>query len=256
MMTAVSHALAERETIIGTGIKGTKLELLKDASEGRPLASSGVTERRFAKVYTDALDKLANHLWAEMKRVMEETYSTPYDQLEDDLRSLLCPNLREIYTTLCKSAEANATGSYGQQTIPGFQAQCEKLESKLCNEIGIFCASLEAQKLEKKLELMKQAHISITGDNARVNYNSQGNSITISHSKFDFRKLSESIEEKIADQELKIALKNKVAEMEVCVEQKSSIKQKYSEFMALAANHATALGPIAILLGEFVARHI
>jgi hypothetical protein len=88
MMTAVSHALAECETVIGTGIKRTKLELLKDASEGRPLAKSGVTERRFTKVYRDALDQLANRIWAEMKRVMEETYNPPYAQLENDLRSV------------------------------------------------------------------------------------------------------------------------------------------------------------------------
>jgi hypothetical protein len=157
---------------------------------------------------------------------------------------------------LCKSAENNAADCYGRQTIPGFQAQYEKLESKFCNEIGIFCVALEARKLDWESELMKQPNIMAIGDNARVNYNSQDYSTNITKSKFDFRQLNEAIEEKISDQKLRAALKAKVAEMESNIGVKGAFRQKYEEFMALAANHVTALGPTVVLLADFVANHM
>lgn len=227
----------------------------------RGLLISNISLGALTEAHIKILDEMSAKLWNEMKRVLDEVHVAPYLEIENDLTALLDTRLTAINGLLRRSIEVNdKTGhNYLQTALAQFDHRNKSVESKYKNEIGIYCAAIEAAKVRNDLERMKpnQPYITAIGENARVNYQSEDNSVTISNCQFDFSKVSQSIEKAaIDDQELKAVLKSKVAEMESCATQKNSFLQKYSEFMALAANHVSALGPTIILLAEFVAKHM
>jgi len=247
MVTAVSHTLSEWDSLVGIALKKLKWGLLIQTS-----ARSGAAEKQFSRIYFDTLDKLADRAWNEMKRVLEDTRVKPYDTLENDLASYFSLKLKETFVALKKSAETNAASCYGLPIIPSFDEYYKRLETKLCNEIGIFCAALEARQSEKEINRMSSnINYHLHGNNPRVNIGSKDYSINIANSKIVFDEIRKTIESEIQDENLKRDLQNKVAEMEQSVGNNTFL-QKYSEFVALAANHVTVFAPLLPALTQFL----
>jgi len=247
MTTAVSHALADRETLVGTALREAKFALIRQR-----LGKSSVAEKKFCQIYMDSFEQLANRAWSEIKRVLNEVCVKPYAELESDLTSFIHLRLGETYEALCRSAQTNAASCYGSPKIPGFDAHYKRIETKLSNEIGIFCTALEARQSEKEANRMS-SHITynLHGNNPRVNINSKDYSINIANSKIVFDEIRKTIESEIQDENLKRDLQNKVAEMEQSVG-KNTFLPKYSEFVALAANHVTVFAPLLPALTQFL----
>jgi len=89
------------------------------------------------------------------------------------------------------------------------------------------------------------------GDNPRVNINSQDYSINQKDCDALFKAMADVIQTAIEDVRLKEELQRKAREMQGAIGGKS-FAQRYAEFVALAANHMTILGPFIPALTQFL----
>ena len=92
------------------------------------------------------------------------------------------------------------------------------------------------------------------GDNPRVNINSQDYSINTKNSEKIFQELAKAISESIPEESLKGQLLDRVKEMEQKLNDKQSFLRAYSDFIALAANHMTIIGPYIPALTQFISQ--
>ena len=126
------------------------------------------------------------------------------------------------------------------------------MQRKIFAEVDLFCAKLEAQESEKKANrVSSNITYNLHGNNPRININSKDYSINIANSKIVFDEIRKTIESEIQDENLKRDLQSKVAEMEQSVG-KNTFLPKYSEFVALAANHVTVFAPLLPALIQFL----
>ena len=219
----------------------------------RKLSVSSVAEQKLAQVHVEAMEKIANGTWSEMKRVMQEIAVQPYAEFENDILSFLKPKLLLIQKVITDSFQRSRSPYYTfQDQLPKFEICLKQLESKFTNEVAIFCAGLEAKKLEKEANHMS-SHITynLHGSSPRININSQDHSINIDNSKIVFDEIRKRIDSDISDESLKKELRVKVVEMEQSVGQKTFGK-KYSDFIAVAANHMTVFAPLLPALTQFL----
>lgn len=95
----------------------------------------------------------------------------------------------------------------------------------------------------------------VTGNNARVNIGSTDTSTNIVDVQAEtlFAQLRQTVEASINDAETKRRILEAVDGLESDVD-KPTFLQKYSEFMAAAANHVTALAPFIPALSQMLAR--
>jgi len=107
--------------------------------------------------------------------------------------------------------------------------------------------SKEAQAVVFDMAITYNLH----GSNPRININSQDHSINVDNSKIVFDETRNRIESDISDESLKKELRVKVVEMEQSVGQKT-FGQKYSNFIASAANHMTIFAPLLPGLTQFL----
>jgi hypothetical protein len=91
------------------------------------------------------------------------------------------------------------------------------------------------------------------GDNSRVNINSKDSSVNIinMNSKNLFTEIKSTVKSEVENNSEKEKLLNKIDELEKA-QNSSNFPQKYAEFMALAANHATILSPFLPALGQLL----
>lgn len=89
------------------------------------------------------------------------------------------------------------------------------------------------------------------GDNPRVNIGSTDLSINIKNSEKIFSELRKAIESGVADESLRKQLLEYNAAMETSVGKPTFFK-KYSDFIALAANHMQLIGPYIPALTKLI----
>ena len=214
---------------------------------------SSAAEQKLAQVHVEEMEKAANKAWSEMKRVLGEVNVQPHAELENDVLSILEPKLLMVQKAITNSFQRNRNPNYTfQDQLPKLEICLKQLKSKLANEVAIFCIGLEEQKKKTETKFMS-SHITynLHGSNPRININSQDHSINIDNSKIVFDEIRKKIETEISDQELKKQLSVKVAEMEQSLGQKA-FGQKYSNFVACAANHMTVFAPLLPALTQFL----
>jgi hypothetical protein len=204
---------------------------------------------RLAKVHYDVIERLSNQIWTDMKRVLEEIQISPYQELGQDLKGYFKEKINAPYSVCRAGVYARLQGVAAQ---PSFENHYENLQRKIFAEVDLFCAKLEAQESEKKANrVSSNITYNLHGNNPRININSKDYSINIANSKIVFDEIRKTIESEIQDENLKRDLQSKVAEMEQSVG-KNTFLPKYSEFVALAANHVTVFAPLLPALTQFL----
>jgi hypothetical protein len=91
------------------------------------------------------------------------------------------------------------------------------------------------------------------GDNSRININSDDSSINIINTESTnlFAEIKSTVKNEVEDIAEREKLLDKIEELEKA-QNSSSFSQKYAEFMAIAANHATILAPFFHALGQLL----
>ena len=144
------------------------------------------------------------------------------------------------------------SGVAAAQPKPSFRDHYESVQSKLFVEMDLFCAKLQVRESEKEANRMSSNIIyNLHGNNPRVNINSQDYSINIANSKVLFDEMRKTIEAEVQDKNLAPSLLQKVTELEENVGKRTFL-QKYSEFVALAANHMKVFGPFVPALTQYL----
>jgi len=242
----VEIALASRKEILRAELQRTAEWAVQAGVSG-----SGLAAFKRAKVYCDLIERLANQTWTETKRVLEEVQFKPCQQLAQDLKDYIRDTLAVPYEE-CRSGTYTDPQVTNAQPKPIFVDHYDSIERKLFAEIDLFCAKLEAQHAEKEANRVVQSvTYNLHGDNLRINIHSQDYSVNVSNAKLVFKEIRKSIETGVGDEKLKAALLQKASELEEVVG-KASFLQKYSDFVALAANHMTLLGPFIPALTQLL----
>jgi hypothetical protein len=204
---------------------------------------------KIAKVHCDVIERLSNQVWTDMKRVLEEIQILPYQELGQDLKGYFKEKINAPYSVCRAGFYARLQGIAAQ---PSIENHYENLQRKIFAEVDLFCAKLEAQESEKKANrVSSNITYNLHGNNPRVNIGSKDYSINIANSKIVFDEIRKTIKSEIQDENLKRDLQNKVEEMEQSVG-KNTFLPKYSEFVALAANHVTVFAPLLPALTQFL----
>jgi len=111
---------------------------------------------------------------------------------------------------------------------------------------------VEEQKIEAMKENPQQSTTNIAhGTNARISVNSSDNSVNIVVNDADklFKQLKGEIDKHIADESTRETLKISLGGVESAVS-KESAYERYAQFVALVANHATLLPILGPYLGQ------
>jgi len=245
---AIDHLIREAGPRIGKQVQAVKFDFAR-----RGTGLSSMAEQQMAQVHIEAMQQIANDIWKEIKRVLQEVCVQPYAQLETDVTSILKSKLSQLQQMIVHSYQRNRSPHYTfQDQLPRIEIAFKQVESKVCNEVAIFCASLEAKQSEKEDNRMSSnINYHLHGNNPRININSQDYSINIANSKIVFDEIHKLVDSNITDENLKNDLHVKTSEMENSVGKKTFL-QKYSEFMALAANHVTVFAPLLPALTQFL----
>lgn len=114
--------------------------------------------------------------------------------------------------------------------------------------------NMEVEKLSniKPSKSSGKTIYNLHGNNSRVNINSTDSSINIVDKSTDefFAELRETVEKEISGSEKEELIK-RIEQLEK-TEGTDNFPQKYSEFMAIAANHTTVLAPYFPALAQFL----
>ncbi|HUA67353.1 MAG TPA: hypothetical protein VMA13_02290 [Candidatus Saccharimonadales bacterium] len=215
------------------------------------VTGSGFAANKRAMVYYEFIERLADKIWSEIKRVLEDVQFVPDQTANQDVKDYINAKLAAPVRE-CKGGAEASLKLFKTKPNPPIEKHYDSIQRKIFAEVDLFCAKLEAQAVERKNGRMS-SNITyyLQGDNPRININSQDYSINIANSKIVFDEIRKLIDLSIADENLKKNLHAKTTEMEQSVG-KSSFLQKYSEFMALAANHATVFAPFLPALAQFL----
>lgn len=239
MTKAVLLVLSEQEASVAIGLRNVKSDQVLNGG-----LQSSYFDKCYVDVFYDAFDKLAAKCWTEMKRVMREVNVAPFPDMEAELEGFLGGAFRDLISGINPKLEGQTKELASRKFRPNLRAHSNKIGKKLQLEIAIFCEALRAEQKEKEGNRMNQPIIyNVQGDNARVNVHSQDNSVNVTKSTGVFTDLRTTIGRDIADKDQKQKLLGAVGEMEKSAGQKATFLKKYSEFVELAANHMTILGP-------------
>jgi len=218
----------------------------------RGLLISGAAAGALLEAHVVILEDMSARALNEMKRVLNEAHVAPYREIENDLNDLLVARLTALKNLLRRNIEVSDKSGHTNMVLPQFDERYKTVESKYKNEIGIFCVALNAKTAEMEANRMSSnITYNLHGDNPRIVINSQDYSINIANSKVVFEAIQRAVSSQIQDEKLRDDLRNKIAEMEGNVG-KASFLKSYSDFVALAANHMTILGPFLPALTQFL----
>jgi hypothetical protein len=213
---------------------------------------SGLAFFKRIAAYYDHYKDLAGAVWAAILRVLEEADVQPYPELAGDLKH----KFDEYMAAPAQRTQSNMVAlSQMGHGMPKetFDGVYEQTREKYHAEIDLQCRRVEAKR--KRFEegrLTMNITYNLTGDSPRVNINSTDYSINITNSKAIFRQLGEAIQSGISEEQLRAALFTKTQEMESAVKDKPRFLKLYSDFIALAANHMTIIGPFIPALTHFI----
>jgi len=204
---------------------------------------------------TAFLQDKAQFIWGKLQEIVSSTEIEAYPDLSKDLKSQIAASYNptrqaaEQYIEELRKSENIPTG-YTARTVVVFANNLSKINA----EVDLFCVEYAAN--EKRRNQMNKVNpptviYNVSGHNARVNIGSADYSINIAKSEELFPEIRKTIENGIEDAELKHKLLMKTGELEANVG-KSAYAKKYSDFVALAANHMTLLGPWIPALTKFL----
>ncbi len=94
--------------------------------------------------------------------------------------------------------------------------------------------------------------ITVSGQNSRVNINSQDHSQNIVADKIVFSQMREALDRSLHDAADREKLKALISKMEQTAGNRSEFMQAYQAFIATAANHMTILAPFIPALSHFL----
>jgi hypothetical protein len=251
MKEAVSMAMRDVPSSVPARLNSLKAA---DARKGF-IGSSSALELNKRQVFYDVYQESAKGVWTEMRRVLVQAKVAYGTNLESDLRALFSQFVTPLFNSLDKPLGALPKILVASNRLIPFSSHRSQVDSMILNEIGVYCAGLEAHQLEKERSCMEKSpiNINVSGLNARVNWNSSDSSTNTANSSFSFGELRVVIDAQISDVRLKAQLKDKATVMENSLGDRNALKKAYDDFMDSAANHVTALGPIIPALAEFMA---
>lgn len=135
------------------------------------------------------------------------------------------------------------------------------LDYNYFDKIGPVSAHFQI-KVKKETSLLKQYSsqkitnitYNMKGQYSRINIDSEDHSIIISNKNAPiiFSKLKETIKNNIDSEDECNKLISKLDELETALDDKNKFLNKYQEFIALAANHMTLIGPFIPALSAFL----
>lgn len=228
-------------------------EINKSAAWAVQMGVSGsqFAANKRALVHYELIERLADKVWSETKRVLEDVQFVPHQTASQDLKDYISVKLAAPLKE-CKAGAEASLGFFKTKPNPPIEKHFDSIQRKIFAEVDLFCAKLETQALEKKVSRMSSnITYNLHGNNPRVVINSQDYSINIANSKVVFQEIQKVINSQIQDEKLKDELSKKVSEMEGNVG-KAGFLKSYSDFIALAANHMTVLGPFIPALTQFL----
>lgn len=217
----------------------------------RGFGSAGNLLYPISKEVTAYLEKKAQFVWDKLQQVITSTEIESYPELNTDLKSQVASYFNptrqaaEYYMEEIRRASDAPTGYTTQ-----IKVTLDNILLKVSAEVDLFCAKYAMN--EKKKNSLPTIIYNLSGDNARVNIGSTDVSINIANSEKIFCELKKTIENGVEDNELKEQLLAKTADLEKSVGNKLGYTTRYSEWIALAANHMTLLGPWIPALTHFL----
>jgi len=129
----------------------------------------------------------------------------------------------------------------GDHNLPQFNEILIKLEN----------ARVESTRNAARKEPQVNQVFNVHGPNARVNIESTDNSTNVVHQGAPFSELRRAIESGISDGVERIAILQRLSDLEVATDRESGAK-RYQAFIAAAADHMTLIGPYLPVLGHWV----
>lgn len=138
----------------------------------------------------------------------------------------------------------------------GLEEKYEVLDRGFYSKTGSMDAhyQVKVKKLNKSSEQNKNGKtVYNLGDNSRVNINSEDSSINVINTESNslFAEIKSTVKSEVENEKEKQKLLNKIEELEEA-QNTSNFPKKYSEFMALAANHTAVLEPYLQALGQLL----
>ena len=242
----VDIELASRSEILREEINRSAAWAVQMGVSGSQFAAN-----RRALVHYELIERLADKVWLEIKRVLEDVQFVPHQTASQDLKDYISAKLASPLRE-CKAGADASLEYFKTKPNPPIEKHFDSIQRKIFAEIDLFCVKLEAQALERKTSRMSSniTH-NLHGNNPRVVINSQDYSINIANSKIVFEEIQKAIGSQVLDKKLKGELSKKVSEMENNVG-KAGFLKSYSDFVALAANHMTILSPFIPALTQFL----
>jgi len=181
-------------------------------------------------------------IWQRLKESVVAADIDWYPELASDLVQQMTIWNKGVFEGVERSMEMLCEHHKIKLIYAPVDASLRTLKMQMKAEIDLFAAQHEAATKRKKESAVQTVVYNLHGANPRINIGSNDFSINISNSEKIFTELRKAIESAIEDATLKKELLTKTAELESEVG-KSGFLKKYTDFVALAANHMTVLGP-------------
>jgi hypothetical protein len=224
---------------------------------GRGFGPCGHMLGVFMKMMQPYLDERAAFIRDKLKESVVAAQPTPYPDMAQDLKSLFESHVmpaieaaeqgfrRMMVFTQSPSANPNQARTEFSKSVPRFKA-----------DLDLFCAQYSTD-MDNKAQKAGNTNITynVSGDNARVVIGSHDYSINIANSKNIFSELTKVINDHVEDAQKRDVLLAKTSELEQSVGKPTAFK-KYSEWVELAANHMTLLGPFIPALTKLIGQVI
>jgi hypothetical protein len=218
----------------------------EEAARGFFGASSGtVVKMRDGKVAY--VKQRATVILERLKETIIGTDTDWYPELSSDMTKQMADWNRPAVEAAGRALSAWCRNNKVNAMFATMDEPFQTVETQLNAEIVLFAAKHNAATTRKKQSLTPAVVYNLHGANPRVNIGSNDFSINVSNSEKIFSALRKAIEQGIEDQKLKGELLSKTSEMESELGRSGFVKN-YSDFIALAANHMTVLGPFVPML--------
>jgi len=207
----------------------------KMAASGMLMSSS--TVRETARIHASQIEELT---WARLDAILEG-YELHQVEVDDQMAINICDEIIQGTNNLIYSAK--------KPNVPGLPAGSEQLYQQMIQKYLAVSANLVKTKIDRR-RLMARKNDSPTtnyyvqGENARVNINSTDHSVNIvmkSTEEF-FGAIRQQIESGVSDGEQKRKIVEALAALQESHD-KPSFAQRYTDFIAIAADYVTLLTP-------------
>lgn len=240
--SAYSAALSISMTEFEEAIHRVQMEL-----SAKGTVMSGTMSDAAARLYGKQIDDL---VLARLHGLLEG-YELYRVLLDDQLAASTIAEVMDLRDTQISDTRKSPPIIRGP-LLPGIFAEL------VLNKCKVSCASVNVEIQRRRLTPKKASAMNITyqliGHGSRVNVNSTDNSVNVVISESElFSKIRKQIAEKVPlDQERDLILE-KVTALEKEPDSRSRW-ERYTELIAVAANHMTILGPFIPALTEFVGK--